>query len=103
MTPKQANNAQPMTSHQFALISQYPDDAETAVNQIYQDPATKSERRWYPTPETCDDPTNLNKIEKRIYDEIIKVRAEEKLGPSANEDQRKQFLQIFSGNKRHRQ
>ena len=72
MTPKQAHNLQPMTSQQLNLISQYPDDAETVLNQIFQDPTAKSDRRWYPTPETFDDPSKLNKIGKRIYDEMVK-------------------------------
>ena len=95
MTPKQANNLQPMTIHQIHLISQCPDDAEAVLNQIFQDPTTKSDRRWYPTPETCDDPSKLNRIEKRIYDEIVKLRAEEKLDPTASEDQRHEFLANF--------
>ena len=40
MTPKQANHLQPMTSHQLALISKNPDDAEAVLNQFFQDPAT---------------------------------------------------------------
>ena len=95
MTPKQANNLQPMTNHQLNLISQYPDYAEAVLNQIFQDPTTKSDRRWYPTLETCDDPSKLNKIEKRIYDEIVKLRAEEKLDPTASDEQRHEFLANF--------
>ena len=94
MTPKQANNLQLMTSHQLNLISQYPDDAQTVLNQTFQDPTAKSDRRWYPTPETCDDPSKL-KIEKRIYDEINKLRAEEKLDPTTSEEQRQEFLANF--------
>ena len=56
LTPKQANNLQPMTNHQLNLISQYPDDAEAVLNQIFQDPTAMSDRRWYPTLETCHDP-----------------------------------------------
>ena len=43
MTPKQANNLQPMTSHQRALISQYPDSTEAVRNQIFhiQQPNTR--------------------------------------------------------------
>ena len=95
MTPKQAKNLQPMTEHQLNLISRYPDDTEVILNQIFRDPTTKSDRRWYPTPETCDDPSKLNKIERRIYDEIIKLREEEKLDPTVNEEQRQEFLTNF--------
>ena len=95
MTPKQANILQPMTEHQFNLISRYPDDADAVLNQIFQHPIMNSDRRWYPTPETYDDPSKLNKIERRIYDEIIKLREEEKLDPTVNEDQRQEFLANF--------
>ena len=95
MTPKGDNNLQPMTSHQLNLISQYPADAEAVLNQIFQDPNVNRNRRWYPTPETRDDPSRLNNIEKRIYDEIIKLRAEEKLDPTSSEKQREEFLANF--------
>ena len=84
-----------MTDHQLNLISQYPDEAEAVLNQIFQDPTAKSDRRWYPTPETCDDPSKLNKIEKRIYEEIVKLREQEKLDPTTNEEQRHEFLANF--------
>ena len=95
MTPKQANNLQPMTSHQLNLITQYPDEATVVLNHIFLDPNEKTDRRWYPTPETCDDPSKLNKIKRLIYDEIVKLRTEEKLDPTANEEQRQEFLANF--------
>ena len=95
LTPKKATNLQPMTDHQLNLISQYPDEAEAVLNQIFQDPTAKSDRRWYPTPETCDDQSKLNKIEKRIYEEIVKLREQEKLDPTTSEEQRHEFLANF--------
>ena len=62
MTPKRASNLQPMTNHQLNLIPQHPEEATAVLNQIFQDPTVKTNRRWYPTPETCDDQSNLNKI-----------------------------------------
>ena len=64
----------PMTNQQLSIISKYHDDENAALNQLFQDPATKSTRRWFPTPGSCDDPSKLNKIERRIYDQIIKLR-----------------------------
>ena len=95
MTPKQAKNIQTMTSHQLNPISQYPDDAQTVLNQTFPDPTAKSDRRLYPTPEQCDVPSKLNKIEKRIYDEIIKLKTEDKLDPTSSEEQRQKFLANF--------
>ena len=95
MTPKQANNLQPVTNHQLNLITKYPDEATAVLNHIFQDPNEKTDRRWYPTPETCDDSLKLNKIERRIYDEIVKLRTDEKLDPTSSEEQRQEFLANF--------
>ena len=95
MTPKQADNLQPMNSHQLNLVSQHPDDAQAVLNQTFQDLTAKSDRRWYPTPQTCDDPSKLNKIEKRICDKIIKLRAKVKLNPTTSKEQRQAFLANF--------
>ena len=54
-----------------------------------------NDKRWYPTPETCDDPDKLDEIEKRIYDEIIQLREAEKLNPTCDNEQRQAFLKIF--------
>ena len=91
MTPKQANNLHPMTNHQLNLITQYPDETTAVLNHIFPHPNEKTDRQWNPTPETCDDPSKLNKIERCIYDEIVKLRAEEKLHPTSSEEQRQEF------------
>ena len=44
-----------------------------------------------PTPEMCDDPSTLNIIERRIYNEIVKIRREEMLEPTPDNDKRRQF------------
>ena len=97
MTPNQAKNMQPMSNEQLTLITKYPDEATNVLNQLFQEPGTNTDRRWYPTPETCDDPSKLNRIEKRIYDEITKLREEEKLEPTADDQQCKAFLAISNG------
>ena len=95
MTPNQAKNLQSMSNKQLTLITKYPDEANNVLNQLFQESGTDTNRRWYPTPETCDDPSKLNRIEKRIYDEITKLREEEKLDPTADDQQRKEFLANF--------
>ena len=95
MTPNQAKNLQPMSNEQLTLITKYPDEANNVLDQLSQEPNTDTNRRWYPTPETCDDPSKLNRIEKRVYDEITKLREEEKLDPTADDQQRKEFLANF--------
>ena len=95
MTPNQAKNLQPMSNEQLTLITKYPDEANNVLNQLFQEPGTNTNIQWYPTPETCDAPLKLNYIEKRIYDEITKLREEEKLDPTADDEQRKAFLANF--------
>ena len=51
--------------------------------------------KWYPTPETCSEPDKLNKIERRIFDEILALRELEKLDPARSHDERVKFLQNF--------
>ena len=84
-----------MSNEQLTLITKYPDEANNVLNQLFQEPGTETNRRWYPTPETCDDPSKLNRIERRIYDEITQLREEEKLDPTADDQQRKEFLANF--------
>ena len=92
LTPNQAKNVQPMTNEQLTLISKFPDEANNVINQLFQEPDANKDKRWYPTPDTCDDPDKLNKIERRIYDEIIQLREAEKLDPTRDDDQRRAFL-----------
>ena len=94
MTPNQAKNLQPMSNEQLTLITKYPDEANNVLDQLFQEPNTDTNRRWYPTPETCDDP-KLNRIENRMYGEITKLREEEELDPTADDQQRKEFLANF--------
>ena len=96
LTPNQAKNIQPMTNEQLTLITKFPGEAANVINQLFQDPSATNDKRWYPTPETCDDPDKLNKIERRIYDELIKFREAEKLNPTCDDEQRQAFLDNFS-------
>ena len=96
LTPNQARNIQPMTNEQLTLITKFPDEAANVINQLFQDPSATNDKRWYPTPETCDDPDKLNKIERRIYDELIRLREAEKLNPTCDDEQRQAFLKNFS-------
>ena len=62
LTPNQARNIQPMTNEQLALITKFPDEAANVINQLFQDPSATNDKRWYPTPETCDDPDKLKDV-----------------------------------------
>ena len=77
------------------LLQRFPDDAEAVVYQLFREQTEFISRKWYPTPETCDDPTKLNKLERRIYDEIIELRRIESLDPTKNAEMREKFLSEF--------
>ena len=77
------------------LLQRFPDDAEAVVNQLFREDTEFTSRKWYPTPETCSDPTKLNKLERRIYDEIIELRSIESLDPTKSPEMREQFLLEF--------
>ena len=96
LTPNQAKNVQPMTNEQLTLISKFPDEANNVINQLFQEADANKDKRWNPTPDTCDDPDKLNRIERRIFDEIIQLREAEKLDPTRDDDQRRAFLKNFT-------
>ena len=74
-----------MTNEKLTLISKFPDEADDVINQLFQDPDASTDKRWYPAPRTCDNPDKLNKIERRIFDEIIQLREAEKLDPTCDD------------------
>ena len=97
ITPEQTSHVHPMSLEQLALVSTYPDEATNFINQLFQSPEEpKLEKRWYPTPETCEDPIHLNDIERRIYDELLKLCELEKLDPKVDDDQRRALLDKIS-------
>ena len=81
VTPNQAKNVQPMTNEQLTLNSEFPDEPDSVITQLFQDPIASTDKRWYPTTETCDDAEKLNRIERRTYDEIIQLPEAEKTQP----------------------
>ena len=93
-TPHQAANITPMPVKHLKLITDHPDDAAAVINQLFVNPEMKS-TKWYPTPETCSEPDKLNKIERRIIDEILALRELEKLDHVRSHDERVKFLQTF--------
>ena len=54
---------------------------------------------WFPTPENCQNPDSLARIEKKIYESSVKFREQERLNTENSPEQDKQFLQMFSWDK----
>ena len=93
LTAKQAQYLQPVSP---ALLSEH---FSKSVNTLIADTGAKvypsSGGLWFPTPENCLHPERLTGINKRIYDEIVALRAKENLDPITNDEHRKQFLEQF--------
>ena len=51
---------------------------------------------WFPTPETCSDPSKLNETEREIYEAILHMRQLEKINPERSDQDRADFLKNFN-------
>ena len=93
LTPKQAEYLQPINPQ---LLSNY---FNQNINALIQDSEIKvspsTDELWFPTPENCSNPETLTGIEKRIYDEIVQLKKEEKLDPISNALDKQKFLAQF--------
>ena len=58
----------------------------------------KTEQYWFPTPEQPADPTTYTNIQKRKFDELVKLQSLEKLNPHYDEQSRETFLDNFDWN-----
>ena len=86
LSPQQAETLTPIELKLLTLAKfKNPDDLEKEINQLIiveefnadsQPPRPKPDykRLWFPTPETCKNPTALKGVENRIYKEIEKLR-----------------------------
>ena len=57
--------------------------------------AQQSKTFWFPTPETCERPDELNGIEKTIFLQLQEFREKEKLNPFSSKEDRVEFLKQF--------
>ena len=90
-----AANISPIPVEHLKLITDHPDDVAAVINQLFVNPEMKS-TNWYPTPETCNEPDKLNKIERQNFDEIVALRELEKLDAKrSHHEDRVKFLQNF--------
>ena len=71
ITPGQANHLRPMSLEQLTLVSSHVEEVNNVIHQLFQTPCSPVDKRWYPTPKTCEDPTKLNPTERRAYHEIL--------------------------------
>ena len=79
----------------------------TEINQLIQvtdmpkrkaqpaKPAPEYEKLWFPTPDTCPDPTNLSSLQREIFEQLLKLQEMEKLDPKGNHQDKINFLSKF--------
>ena len=82
-----------------------PDDFEGELNQLIQDfhfrkidtptgrPPPDCSKLWFPTPETCNDFSNLTPLQREIYDQILQLQRQEKMDPKNNETDKLEFFE----------
>ena len=67
------------------------ENLEAEINQLVQTknfqplnqtrPKPEYEKLWFPTPETCDNPSKLSPLQSDIYDQILHFQNLEKIDP----------------------
>ena len=85
-----------------------PDNSEGELIQLIEDfhfkkidtptgrPAPDYSKLWFPTPETCNDFSNLTPLQREVFDQILQLQREEKLDPKNNEADKLEFLKKSS-------
>ena len=98
MTPQQAANTKPVPEAHVLLMNDHPEEYEHILSQLFHEQTKNDGKQKYPTPETCEDPSKLNEIEKRIYDEIITLGGKEqlKLNPTKTIEKRRDYFWKFN-------
>ena len=54
--------------------------------------APEYEKFWFPTPETCPDPTNMSPLQRETFEQLLKLQEIEKLDTKGNHQDRINFL-----------
>ena len=96
LTLGQASHVWPLPLRQLTLVPSHPVEANNVIKQLFRTPDSPVDRQWYPTPETCEDPTKLNPTEQWIYDENQRLRKLKKHDRALDDEQRKAFLDQFN-------
>ena len=107
LSPQQAETLTPIDPQLLTLAKfKNPDDFVTEINQLVIDQTFNSESQpprpqpdyksfWFQTPETCRNTEKLQGVEKRIYEELLKLQELDKIGPQMDASYRETFLQRF--------
>ena len=58
-------------------------------------PVPEHEKLWFPTSETCPDPTTLSYLQKEIFEQLQNLQERQKLDPKGNHQDEITFLSKF--------
>ena len=107
LSTQQAETVTPIDPQQLPLTKvKKTEDFEHEINQLIideefiadsQPPRQNLTTRsfWFPEPETCNNPTALRGVEKKVYKELQKQKELDSVDPHIHEQYREQFQQRF--------
>ena len=87
MTLQQATNTEPVPYGHMLLVNNHPKECEHFLSQLFDKRTENDEKQRDSIPETCNDASKLNEINKRISDEIFTLRGKEQLKPTKSDEQ----------------
>ena len=96
LKPYQARNLKTMPLQQLSPGVQLPEEAHQVIGQLFHEPTFHKDTRRYTTRDTWTDSETLNQLARRIYEEMVRLRAQEKLDPATSDQQRQKFLFRFN-------
>ena len=96
ITPQQTAITNPVPHTHVLLMNNHAEECEHILSQSFHEQTKNDGKRRYLTPETSDDLSKLNKIEKRFSDEIITLRGKEHLNPTKADEQRQEIFPKFN-------
>ena len=94
LTAKQADYLQPVDT---ALLTNYSSETVYSLTSDYKIPGYTSTKHYlFPTPDNYSNPVRLTGLQPRIYDELVKIKSQEKTDPISSEQDRTNFLAQFT-------
>ena len=96
MTLQQAENTEPVPHEHMLLMNNHPKECEHFLSHLFHKQTENDAKQRDSIPETCNDASKLNKIEKQISDEIFTLRDKEQLKPTKTDEQWKELLSKFN-------
>ena len=97
LTPKQSQYLQPIDPAILSTIS--PLSLNELIHADENSPIFGESDFWFPTPETCSDPSSLTGLHRKIYQTLVSLKTAEKLDPTLDATQRQAFLNHFNWEK----